>query len=115
MGSPLCRTTQRNVFKNHVPKPKIHSEVEARGDQMKKMKLTKKEHAIERGLIRGDYQPVSDEEFERIAEAVSRRKKDAVLNIRVNSEDLEAIRQKAKKMGVPYQTLISELIHRFAA
>jgi predicted DNA binding CopG/RHH family protein len=42
------------------------------------------------------------------------RKKDAVLNIRVNREDLKNIKRKAKKYGIRYQTLISEWIHRIA-
>ena len=42
-------------------------------------------------------------------------KKDAVLNIRINSRDLDSIKQKAKQMGIPYQTFVSELIHQYAA
>lgn len=78
-------------------------------------KLTKKEKAIENALVRGDYRPASKAHFEMIAESIARRKKDAVLNLRVNSEDLDSIKRKAKKLGIPYQTFISELLHRFAA
>jgi predicted DNA binding CopG/RHH family protein len=81
---------------------------------MRNIKLTKKEKALESALVKGKYQPVHKLEFEAIAQAVSRRKKDAVLNIRVNSEDLDNIREKSNRLGVPYQTLISELIHQFA-
>jgi len=45
---------------------------------------------------------------------VARRKKDAVLNIRVNHEDLHEIKGKAKKLGVRYQSFISELLHQVA-
>lgn len=55
------------------------------------------------------------EEFERMAAAIARRRKDAILHIRVNSEDLAVIKRKAKKLGVPYQTLVSEIIHYYAA
>jgi len=82
---------------------------------MKMKKLTKNEQAIEKALVRGEYRPVSSEDLEEIVKAVARRRKDAVLNIRVNSKDLENLRQKAKRLGVPYQTFISELLHRFAA
>ena len=81
---------------------------------MKKIKLSRSEKAIEAALVRGEYRPVKKAEFDRIAEAIARRKKDAVLNIRVNSQDLDNIKQKAKQMGVPYQTFVSELIHQYA-
>ena len=82
---------------------------------MNKFKLTKEEKAIEKALIRGEYKPVSPAENERIARAIQKRRKDAVLNIRVNSEDIRNIKLKAARLGVPYQTFISELLHRFAA
>ncbi|MDE2293675.1 MAG: antitoxin [Elusimicrobia bacterium] len=82
---------------------------------MKKAGLTKEERRIERELLRGEYRPVSRAEFDRIAKAIARRRKDAVLNIRVNSEDLAGIKEKARTAGVPYQTFVSELIHRYAA
>jgi predicted DNA binding CopG/RHH family protein len=81
---------------------------------MKKIMLTRSEQAFERAAARGEFRPASQEEFNRIAEAIARRKKDAVLNIRLNSEDLEIIKQRAKKMGIPYQTFVSELIHQYA-
>ena len=40
--------------------------------------------------------------------------RDAVLNIRVNSWDLAQIKQKAQKLGIKYQTLISEILHKVA-
>ncbi|MEK9145723.1 MAG: antitoxin [Elusimicrobiota bacterium] len=81
---------------------------------MKKIKLSSSEKAIEAALVRGEYRPVKKAEFDRIAEAIARRKKDAVLNIRVNSQDLDSIKQKAHQMGIPYQTFVSELIHQYA-
>ena len=82
---------------------------------MRKKRLSKKEQAIEKALIRGEYKSVSKAELSDIADAIERRKKDAVLNIRINRNDLESIREKAKELGVPYQTLVSEILHRFAA
>ena len=82
---------------------------------MKKIRLTKEEREIEAASLRGEYRTVPKEEFERIAHAIARRKKDAVISIRVNSQDLECIKKKAKRLGVPYQTIVSELIHRYAA
>ncbi len=78
-------------------------------------KLSKNEKAIEKALIRGEFKPVSHAELAEIAEAIERRKKDAVLNIRINRFDLKNIQDKANKLGVPYQKLVAEILHRFAA
>ena len=82
---------------------------------MKKFNLSQSEKAVERALLRGEYRPVKQAEFDLIAEAVARRKKDTVLNIRVNSQDLASIKEKARRMGIPYQSFVSELIHQYAA
>ena len=80
----------------------------------RKTKLTKKEKEIENALMAGKFVDIKKEKLEEISQAIARRKKDAVLNIRINSEDLKSIKQKAKKMGIRYQTLISEVIHKIA-
>lgn len=79
------------------------------------MRLSKEERAIERSLLQGEYRDVDKSEFEAIAHAVARRRKEAVLNIRVNRQDLENLKKKAKQFRVPYQSFISEILHRFAA
>lgn len=81
---------------------------------MRKIKLTKQEKEIEYALLQGEYVDIDESEFKRIAEAVGSRKKDSVLNIRVNSEDLKLLKRKAHQFGVRYQTFISELLHRIA-
>ena len=81
---------------------------------MRKIHLTRQEKAIENSLMGGKYINVGKSEFEAIAQSIASRKKDAVLNIRVNSQDLKSIRQKAQKLGIRYQTFISELLHRIA-
>ena len=81
---------------------------------MKRFKLTKSEKAIERALLRGEYVPAPAHEVKLVADAIAARRKDAVLNIRINSQDLNHLKQKAKTLGVPYQTFISEILHRYA-
>ncbi len=81
---------------------------------MRRIKLTRQEKATEDALLRGEYVSVSKEKFKEIANALEARKKDAVLNIRVNSYDLEHIKQKARKIGIKYQTFISEILHKVA-
>ncbi|MCB1736456.1 MAG: antitoxin [Gammaproteobacteria bacterium] len=40
-------------------------------------------------------------------------KKDARINIRLSSRDLRALQARALKEGVPYQTLVSSVLHKF--
>ena len=80
----------------------------------RRIKLTRMEREIEEAAERGEYVATSKERFDEIAEAIQARRKDAVLNIRVNSGDLESLKEKAEKLGVKYQTFISELLHRAA-
>ena len=79
---------------------------------MRKIKLTKEEQWIEDHAE--EFVPIKGEEYKKIMAALERRKKDAVLNIRVNSYDLQTIKDKARKMGVKYQSYISEILHRVA-
>ncbi len=51
--------------------------------------------------------------YSRCAKATFR--KDRRLNIRLSSKDLEAIQKRALAEGLPYQLLISSLLHKYAA
>ena len=51
--------------------------------------------------------------YSRYAKATFR--KDRRLNIRLSSKDLEAIQKRALAEGLPYQTLISSLLHKYAS
>lgn len=46
-----------------------------------------------------------------IAEATF--KKDARINIRLSSRDLRSLQARALKEGIPYQTLVSSVLHKF--
>ncbi len=45
--------------------------------------------------------------------AKSTFKKDSRINIRMSSKDVHAIQVKALEEGIPYQTLISSVIHKY--
>ncbi|MBU1726066.1 MAG: hypothetical protein KJ880_00320 [Candidatus Omnitrophica bacterium] len=79
---------------------------------MRKIKLTKEERWIEQHV--DEFVPAGKEEYNKIVEALERRKKDAVLNIRVNSYDLKNIKEKARRLGLKYQSFISEILHKVA-
>lgn len=80
----------------------------------RQIKLTKEEKEIENALIKGEFIDVNNKELKEIAQSIKARQKNSVLNIRINSEDLKKIKQKASKLGVKYQSLISELLHKVA-
>ncbi|MEZ5691583.1 MAG: CopG family antitoxin [Rickettsiales bacterium] len=42
-------------------------------------------------------------------------KKDARINIRISESDLEGIKIRAAEEGIPYQTLIASVLHKFVS
>jgi predicted DNA binding CopG/RHH family protein len=42
-------------------------------------------------------------------------KKDMRVNIRLSSKDLEALKKRALEEGIPYQTLMSSVLHKYAS
>jgi len=81
---------------------------------MKKLKLSKEEKEIENALLSGEYKPIKGKELANIEKTLKSRKKDITMTIRVNSEDIEKIKGKAKELGIKYQSYISEIIHQVA-
>ena len=76
----------------------------------------------ERGLLasveRGEWKSVAGlaRERKRYQEyAKATLKKDRRVNIRISSKDLEAIQNRAMEEGIPYQTLISSLLHKYVS
>lgn len=67
---------------------------------------------------RGEWQSVpnlkEEMEFAKNAAANSLRK-GARINIRISGIDLEHIKRKAAYEGMPYQTLIASILHKYAA
>ena len=41
--------------------------------------------------------------------------KDKRINIRISSRDLTALKRRASRFGMPYQTLISSVLHRYVS
>ncbi len=78
------------------------------------MKLTRYEKKIERDLINGVYVQGSKEETERIRAAIEAYRKNAILHIRINEGVLRKLKEKAKKLGVKYQTFIAEVLRTVA-
>lgn len=80
------------------------------------MKYDKEEKEILQAYDSGDIEvsKPSKAEIEAIKAAVeSTFKKDKRITIRLYDHDFKGIQKKALQMGVPYQTLISAIIHRY--
>ena len=81
---------------------------------MKKNYLSAEEKEIMESIERDEFIPVTGVELKEVAEAIAARKKDMTLTIRVNHNDINRIKKMAQKRGIPYQSYISEVIHRVA-
>ena len=81
------------------------------------IKLDKEEREILDAFERGELKRVSNasKEIARLRQiAANTFKKDARINIRISSKDLRALRKRALAEGIPYQTLISSVLHKYA-
>lgn len=80
----------------------------------RRIKLTRYEKEIEAMSERGEFVDADPKVQKEIKAALEARKKDTVLNIRINSGDLQNLKLKASKLGLKYQTFIAEILHRVA-
>ena len=81
-------------------------------------KLDEEELQILRDFERGEFESIRNfrEEKRKLEEAARNTlQKDRRINIRISSRDLEQIRKRAAKEGIPYQTLISSTLHKLVS
>lgn len=77
-------------------------------------RLTREEKEIERSLMRGKWKPAPKSEVRRLQKVVREAlKKDKRINIRLSSQDLDGMRERALQEGIPYQTLMASVIHKY--
>ena len=80
------------------------------------MKLDKQEQAILESLERGEWKSVKNlkQEIKKArAHAVATAKKDARMNLRLSRRDMIALKSRALEEGIPYQTLVAGIIHKY--
>ncbi len=85
---------------------------------MKKIKLDKEEQELVDSFERGEWRSVPnfEEEKKRYQEiAAATFKKDRRVNIRISTKDLHGLQIRALEEGIPYQTLISSILHKYLA
>lgn len=76
------------------------------------MKLDSEEKELLASIENGDWQPISDSDKYKLA-AEEHFKKNKRISFRISEFDLKAIQKKAAQVGIPYQTLITSLIHQY--
>jgi len=85
---------------------------------MKKTHLDDEEQALADSYDRGEWQSVKNMASEKRALRAAARstlQKDARINIRLSSKDLGDVQAIAVREGIPYQTLLSSIIHKYVS
>ena len=80
------------------------------------MSISKEETVLLKSVESGEWETISDikNEIKRYQSiAKNSLKKDERINIRLASKDLMGIQKKAMQEGLPYQTLISSILHKY--
>ena len=85
---------------------------------MSKTKLDKEEQALLDSFEKGEWKPVANSSREiarHVRYARNTLAKDRRVNIRISSKDLEEIQARAVEDGMPYQTLMASVLHRYVS
>jgi predicted DNA binding CopG/RHH family protein/mRNA-degrading endonuclease RelE of RelBE toxin-antitoxin system len=112
---PFVEDEHTVFLKTIIPRRKATKEYSMRSPTMK---IDADEKELLESVERGEWKSAGGGKrerarFSRYAKATF--KKDRRLNIRLSSKDLEAIQKRALAEGLPYQTLIASLLHKYAA
>ena len=85
---------------------------------MKSYKLDTEEQELFDSLENDEWESISNLEDEIKAHqhiAKNTLRKDKRINIRLSANDLEALKTNAVELGLPYQTLVSSILHQYAS
>lgn len=85
---------------------------------MKKTELDEEEKKLLASYDSGELNSVKnpEQEIKKLARYAKRTlQKDKRINIRMSSKDLEQVQVIAAQEGIPYQTLISSIIHKYVS
>jgi len=76
-----------------------------------KMAMDNFEQSIEDNADR--FIPLSDTEKNAVESIINAANKTKNINIRISAYDIEKVKQRSAEEGIPYQTLISSVIHKY--
>ncbi|HDM77211.1 MAG TPA: antitoxin [Deltaproteobacteria bacterium] len=83
---------------------------------MKMKNLDKEEREIMESVERGEWIATKDQDKDAeklVSAAKTTLVKDMRMNIRISRRDLNALKIRAMQEGIPYQTLVSSIIHKY--
>ena len=78
-----------------------------------KTNLDSYEQAIEDHAL--EFKAISTKKRQLVDAIIDEAKKTKNINIRISEYDLEKLREKSAYEGLPYQTLISSIIHKYVS
>lgn len=77
-------------------------------------RLNPEERALVKSVERGEWRPTGKAALKRYVRAARQTlKKDRRVNIRLSEADLEGMQVRAFHEGLPYQTLIASVLHKY--
>jgi predicted DNA binding CopG/RHH family protein len=82
------------------------------------MKITQSEAELLRSIEADEWQSVANlkewkSKLKKAAKATST--KDARMNIRLHKRDMDLLKAKALEQGIPYQTLVTSILHKYVS
>ena len=84
---------------------------------MNRIKLDREEQEILDAYEAGEFKSVLNPKRKKliVESATQMSKKDKRINIRLSGRDLNAIQRRAMEEGIPYQTLVSSVLHKYVS
>lgn len=76
-----------------------------------KVKLDGYEKELENEIL--NFTSLSKEEKDKIENIINKENDKKSISLRLRTYDLEKLKERARQEGMPYQTLLSSLIHKF--
>lgn len=76
-----------------------------------KKNLNKEEREIEKSVE--SFRPVKGKKLEKIESILNAVRKTKNVNIRISEVVLEQLKQRSVEEGIPYQTLITSILHKY--
>lgn len=78
-----------------------------------KTKLDSFERQIENAAA--SFRPVSKKKLRKVETIIARARKSRNVNIRISEDVLAQLKKRSQAEGIPYQTLISSILHKYVS
>jgi len=75
------------------------------------MKLDEFEQKVEDEI--SEYRSVSKKNKDKVDSIINKANQKKSINLRINNNDLVLLKKRAEQEGIPYQTLVSSILHKY--